>query len=192
MYDYAFKNVWNDPRIIAVTPFLLNYPQAPFSEFSWKKSDGTFYPYYSELQKFSKPAGTPIQIVSGQILGAIAQPIISPGSDFVGAILAKNTGQSIWNTKDIVVSGDTKDVFIKSYSFPDVEPTRLGLIIFKAAAPETTGIYSKSIFLTDKNGKRITNSFPIEGLITKIDKMQISSFFGKIGSYLRNSLNLTF
>lgn len=188
MYSYAFENVWNDKRIVAVTPFILNYPQAPFTEFSWKKSDGSFYPYYSGIQKFPKIAGKPAQIVSGQILGAIGQPLIISGSDFAGAILARNTGQSIWNTRDIMVSADAKDVLIKSYSFPNVEPTRLGLIIFKAAVPETGGIYTRSIFLSDKSGKRVTNSFPIEGLITKIDKMQINSFFVKIASYFQKGL----
>ena len=189
MYDFAFKNVWNDPRVVAVTPFILNYPQAPFSEFSWKKSDGTFYPYYSGVQQISKIAGVPVQIISGQIIGAIAQPIIPSGSDFVGAILAKNTGQSIWNAKNVVVTGVTKDVTVKGYSFPDIEPTRLGLIVFQAAAPENTGIYSRSLFLNDSNGKRITNSFPIEGVIVSIDKMQINSFFAKIGSYLSSALS---
>jgi hypothetical protein len=192
MYDFAFKNVWNDARVVAVTPFILNYPQSPFSEFSWKKADGTFYPYYSEVQKIVKITGTPIQIVSGQIIGAIAQPIILSGSDFVGAILAKNTGQSIWNAKDVIVEGVTKDIMIKGYSFPDIEPTRLGLIVFQAAAPENTGIYNRSLFLNERNGKRITNSFPIESVIIAVNKMQVNSFFAKIGSYLSNSLNLKF
>jgi hypothetical protein len=192
MYDFAFQNIWNDARVISVTPFILNYPQSPFSEFSWKKGDGTFYPYYPEVQKFLKTAGTPVQIVSGTILGAIAQPIIPSGSDFVGAILTRNTGQSIWNAKNIVVEGVTKDVVIKGYSFPDIEPTRLGLIVFQAAAPENTGIYSRSLFLNDKSGKRITNSFPIESVIVNIDKTQVNAFFAKIGSYLSNSLNLKF
>ena len=192
MYEYAFNNVWNDTRIVAVTPFILNYPQEPFTEFSWKKSDGSFYPYYSGYLNISKTAGSPTQVVSGQILGAIAQPVALPGSDFVGAILAKNTGQSIWNTKDIILTGDTKDVLIKSYSFPDVEPTKLALIVFKASSPESTGIYSKSLFLSDKNGKRVTNSFPIESVIIKIDQMQIDSFFAKIGAYVQSALNLKF
>jgi hypothetical protein len=184
-FEYAFKNVWNDSRVVAVTPFILNYPQAPFSEFSWKKSDGSFYPYYAAVQNISKIAGEPIQKVSGQILGAFAQPIILSGSDFAGAILARNTGQSIWNTKNVLVTGTTKDVVIKSYSFPNIEPTKLGLIIFKAVAPNSTGIYAKSIFLNDKNGKRITNSFPIDGLVTRIDKMQVNSFLGKLFTLLK-------
>lgn len=192
MLTYAFQNVWNDPRVIAVTPFILNYPQAPFSQFSWEKTDGTFYSYYTTVQKILKVAGTPVQKVSGQIIGALAQPVILPGSDFVGAILAKNTGESIWDQKDILISSDTNDVPIAGYSFSDIEPMKLGLIVFKAAAPSNTGIYSKSLFLSNTKGTRISNSFPIESVITAINKMQIDSFFAKIGSYLQSSLNLKF
>lgn len=28
--SYAFENVWNDQRVVAVTPFILNYPNPPF------------------------------------------------------------------------------------------------------------------------------------------------------------------
>jgi hypothetical protein len=192
MFSYAFKNVWNDPKIVAVTPFILNYPQAPFSEFSWKKEDGTFYPYYQAVKQMSKVKGEPIQIVSGQILGAFAQPVMLPSSDFVGAILAKNTGQSIWNAKDVFISSDSHDVLIRSYSFLDVEPTKLGLIVFKAAAPENPGIYSKSLFLDSKEGKRITNSFRIESLVMRVNKMQVGAFFARISSYLQNSLKFKF
>ncbi|OGM76517.1 hypothetical protein A2208_00810 [Candidatus Woesebacteria bacterium RIFOXYA1_FULL_43_16] len=192
MYGYAFRKIWNDNRVVAVTPFILNYPQEPFAEFSWKKADNSFYPYYSSIQAVSKISGEPVQIVSGQIIGAVAQPVILFRGDFLGAILARNTGQSIWNTKNILVTADTRDVLIKSYSFPNTEPTRLGLIFFKASLSETEGFFNKSIFLSDKNGKRITNSFPIEGVIAKIDKMQVITFFGRIGSYLQSSLNLKF
>jgi hypothetical protein len=84
-----------------------------------------------------------------------------------------------------LVTGTTKDVVIKSYSFPNIEPTKLGLIIFKAVAPNSTGIYATSIFFNDKNGKRITNSFPIDGLVTRIDKMQVNSFLGKLFTLLK-------
>ena len=192
MYSYAFKNIWNDKRVVAVTPFILSYPQEPFAEFSWKKADSSFHPYYSSVQAVSKIAGEPVQISSGQILGAVAQPVVLFRSDFVGAILARNTGQSIWNTKDVLVVADTKDVLIKSYSFPNTEPTRLGLVFFKASLQGTDGFFSRSLFLSGKNGKRITNSFPIEGVITTINKVQVLSFFAKIGSYLQSSLNLKF
>ena len=180
MYEYAFKNVWNDPKIVAVTPFILNYPQPPFTEFSWKDSGGNFYPYYPKVESIKKICGSPIQIISGKILAAFAQPIIPYGSDYPGIILAKNTGQTIWNSDDVFVKGGTDDVDIKSFSFSEIEPNRLNLIVFKSTASNSIGIYSKSVKLESSDGKDITNSFPIEALIVKIGKPQITSFIEKI------------
>jgi hypothetical protein len=186
----AFGNTWKDPRIVAVTPFILNYPQAPFTQFSWKKVDGSFYQYYFDVQKLQKIAGNPTQNVSGQIVFAFAQPIMLPGANFVGAILAKNTGQSIWNVKDISVASNYDNKFAESNSFLDTEPGKLAFMVFKATAPQNTGLYNNSIHLTRVTGTRVTNSFPLEALIVNIDKVQISSFFAKIGSYLQGQLNL--
>jgi len=176
---YAFNNVWNDPRIVAVTPFILDYPQAPFGILSWQKSDKSFYSFYAKVQSLPKIKGEPVQLESGQIVAAFAQPIVPEGSDYLGAILAKNTGQSIWNSNTNSIKSDSGDLNLQSFSFNDIEPMRLGLIIFKAAAPQTTGIYSQSLFLTGTKGERITNSFPTDTLLVKIDWSQIKAFFTK-------------
>ncbi len=186
MYDYAFKNIWNDKRVVAVTPFILNYPNPPFSEFSWKKSDGSPYPYYEEYKKITKTKGAPVQIESGQIIGALAQPILLKESDFVGMVLAKNTGQSIWSANNTKVVSDDGSLIFKNNLLFDIEPTRTGLIIFRASTEQNRGILIKSVYLANQDGKRITNSFSIEGLIVKADKMQIQSFFARIGGYLRS------
>jgi hypothetical protein len=188
-YDYAFKNVWNDKRVVAVTPFILNYPNEPFSEFSWKKNDGSFYPYYEFYKKIPKVEGKPQQIESGQILGALAQPVAFSESDFAGIIVAKNTGQSIWSAGSVSIVGDNGELIFRNTLFFDIEPPKTGLIIFRATPVQKTGIFIKSIYMANNDGKRITNSFPIEALIVKANKMQIDSFFARISSYLRNTLS---
>lgn len=184
--SFAFEKVWNDSKVVAVTPFILNYPQAPFSEFSWKKPDGSFYPYYSAIQKISKITGMPIQIDSGQILGALAQPISLLGTDYFGAILVKNTGQSIWNVNNTLVRSDEREFVLKDYSLGEIEPMRLGLIFYKALSSDKTGLQSRSLYLSNYNGKRITNSFPTESLIVNADKIQISSFFDKLFGFMKS------
>ncbi|HET7098745.1 MAG TPA: hypothetical protein VFI61_00720 [Patescibacteria group bacterium] len=175
---FAYQNVWNDPNVIAVTPFILNYPQEPFGVFSWTKADKSLYSFYTDVQKQTKVKGEPIQIVKGEILGAFVQPIIPIGSDYVGAILARNTGQSIWTQNYLLLGTDSNDLVVKSLTFQDIEPTRLGLVIFKAAAPENTGIYNRSLFLKDKKNAKITNNFSIEGYLVRLDKAKILEFFG--------------
>lgn len=59
-YKQAFAEVWSDPRIVAVTPFLLRYDGAPFKGFSWKiPGRDAFYPYFKEVLGISKIAGEP-------------------------------------------------------------------------------------------------------------------------------------
>ncbi len=190
MYKYAFENVWDDKRVVAVTPFVLNYKEPLFSEFSWIKNDGSYFAYYDSYKSIPKIKGAPIQKQSGQIVGALAQPIIFEESDFVGAILAKNTGQTIWNTDNLSIASDNEGVIFKNSLLFDIEPTKTGLVVFRATPTQDRGILLRSLYLSNReSGKRITNSFPIEALIVKADKMQIQTIFAKIGGYLRENIN---
>lgn len=189
-YKYAFENVWNDKRVVAVTPFILNYTDLLFSEFSWKRTDGSFYPYFDAYKNIEKVKGSPIQIESGQIIGALAQPIMFSDSDFAGAILAKNTGQSIWNTESVKVKADDENVSIKNTLLFDIEPLKTGLIVFKASSTQKRGILIKSIYLSNNREKRITNSFPVEGVIIKTDKEEVRNSFEKILEGIKENLNI--
>jgi hypothetical protein len=64
---------------------------------------------------------------------------------------------------------------------------KLGLIFFKAAEEQKEGIYTNSLFLNNAKGKKITNSFSIEGVLVKFDKNQVLSF---IANLTKNSLKL--
>lgn len=183
-YKYAFEKIWNNKKIVAVTPFILNYPQEPFGHFSWKSQEGIFYKNYSELMLLPKVKGEPEQITKGEVLAGFTQPVIISGGNFAGAILARNTGQSIWNSANIGIGSDSQNFNLKNFSVNDVEPMKLGLIIFRASAPETTGIYSSSLFLTNKSSERVSGSFKIEGIVTKIDLARIGKFFGELGAYI--------
>jgi hypothetical protein len=176
----AYTNTWNDPKVIAVTPFILNYTSSPFDIYSWKKSDGTFYGFYSDIQKISKIAGKPTQIESGQIYAAFAEPMIIKGSDFVGAILAKNTGESIWGQNNISIGNESSDFNLKGFSMNGIEPTKLGLIFFRAAESQQEGVYTNSLFMTGSKSQRITNSFSIEAGFVTLNKQKISDFFSSI------------
>lgn len=59
-FKYAFENVWSDDKVVAVTPFILNYDEKPFVDFSWKKKDGTFFEFYSVIRELPKISGDPL------------------------------------------------------------------------------------------------------------------------------------
>jgi hypothetical protein len=58
-YKYAFSAVWNDPDIVAVTPFLLYAGSGPFHEFSFLKEDGKPTKQYAIYASFPKIKGKP-------------------------------------------------------------------------------------------------------------------------------------
>ena len=184
-YEYVFNNVWNDHRIVTVTPFILNYPESPFNEFSWIKKDGSFYSYFQTYKNIQKIAGKPVQKESGQILSAFIQPVVSANSDFYGAVLVKNTGQNIWNTYNLNLAGDDGSITFKNVLLFDIEPPKTGLVVFKASSELSKGILLKSIYFQSAEGGRITNSFPIEGLIVKGEKMQLRTIFDRISGYFK-------
>jgi len=57
-YSYAFANVWNDPDIVAVTPFLFSAQQGQFTNFSFVIGSTKAAKYYS-LENIKKIKGLP-------------------------------------------------------------------------------------------------------------------------------------
>lgn len=50
-YDYAMKQVWDDERIRAVTPFIWSAQAGPFKDFSFINSDGSPTPSFEAFKK---------------------------------------------------------------------------------------------------------------------------------------------
>lgn len=97
-FSYAFENVWKpDDRVVAVTPFILNYQGAPFLQFSWQEFGGSgFYPQYSKVQSMVKTKGAPDQEEGGEISYDLPKELTIK-SGFKFRIRLKNTGQAIWD-----------------------------------------------------------------------------------------------
>lgn len=53
-YTYALKNVWSDPRILAVTPFVLRGDPGPFSDFAFLDRNSNPTAHYIALQNAIK------------------------------------------------------------------------------------------------------------------------------------------
>lgn len=97
----AFENIWASSKIVAVTPFLLNYQEPLFDHFSFKKintvSKTDYYPQYQIVKNLPKINGQPIQENKAQLTkGEIYSSIVS-GETYKISLTFKNSGQSIWN-----------------------------------------------------------------------------------------------
>lgn len=108
-FQQAFTTTWNDPRIVAITPFILDYQGSPFDHFSFKQVTGQeanlkvlgaaypdFYSDYQAIQDIAKTAGKPQQQDKAQVSQDGIYSSIVLGQDYVLPITFKNTGESIW------------------------------------------------------------------------------------------------
>jgi len=101
-FDYAFNNVWNDEKVIAVTPFILNYGFWPFDIFSWKDKEGNYYDFYYQVMNMPKERGNPI-------LEPTPTPIPSPSASPMPAPIPEST--------PIAKEGPIKGFFSKIRAF---------------------------------------------------------------------------
>jgi len=97
---YAFENVWlKDSRIMAVTPFVLNYPDDLFAPFSWMDKDGNPYQQFFEIKNLVKKSWWPEQIEKYEMKSLLIPSFMPVNTTFKGKITLKNIGQSIWGEK---------------------------------------------------------------------------------------------
>jgi len=151
--QFSLTNVWNDKRIVAVTPFVLNYNDTPFDVFSWKDKNGNFYEFYNQIQSIPKVKGEPIQISKGQIKMAFVSPVIRLKKSYKGFVLAKNIGQSIWEPGTVIVNlHSNKDLTLENIQSGQIEPGKLGILTFNVINNHPVGfnIFSVALFQKDK------------------------------------------
>ncbi|HEX8965704.1 MAG TPA: hypothetical protein VF820_04710 [Patescibacteria group bacterium] len=58
-FTTAFTSVWNDPRVVAVTPFILEAGGGPFEQFSLLNPNGADTPISLAIKNLSKQKGQP-------------------------------------------------------------------------------------------------------------------------------------
>ena len=90
-------DIWQqDPQIVAVTPFIYNYSEAPFDHFSWLNPKGQLYPEYQQIIDLPKGQNHPQQITKFSVQKINLPLLIFSQSQQNGSIELKNIGQSIW------------------------------------------------------------------------------------------------
>ncbi len=116
--QYAFENTWNNPLIVAVTPFLLDYQDFPFDHFSFKKPSGQkqdlkvlgleypqFYPQFELLASLAKVGALPKQDSKGILTKGEVFKSVVKNESYTLSLTFKNSGQSIWNELSLVKLG---------------------------------------------------------------------------------------
>lgn len=186
---HAFEKAWTDKRVVAVTPFILNYTDSPFAEFSWKNKEGSFYSFFGVVEAITKTKGEPIQEVKGKIVGAFINPFLLANSSFKGVILAQNLGQSIWVSPEIEIKDESLMVEFATAHFGEIKPMELKLVYFSGTAPGEAGKYEISLVLKSK-GKPISEKYATHLIVIKPAEVKNLSLFAKIQVWVRNFLGL--
>jgi len=100
-FKQAYEDVWlKDSRVKAITPFLLNYNQDLFAEFSWLDLKGDPYLQYETVKCLAKPSWWPEQIEKFSFKRLDLPPFLITNSTYQGKILLLNEGQSILGEKN--------------------------------------------------------------------------------------------
>lgn len=69
-YQQVFDTIWNDPTIVAVTPFLLDAKNGPFQKFSFMAEDGKPTKQYDVVNNLVKVKGLPVIPPPPRVLAA--------------------------------------------------------------------------------------------------------------------------
>jgi hypothetical protein len=148
----AASGVWNNPRIVAITPFLLNYQGSPFDNFSWKKLNSSeFHPQYQMYQKLVKTKGMPNQHESYQLKEPLFPDTLVTNSTYTLEGELTNTGQGIVdpdNGYEITVNGLDKGFSYLPDPLPKLEPTEKGPVKIHVRTPLEEGVYHVTCSIT--------------------------------------------
>ncbi|MFN4212818.1 MAG: hypothetical protein ACK4FL_02540 [Microgenomates group bacterium] len=100
-FKIAFEQIWGpDERVLAVTPFVLDYQSEPFLGFSWRKYQSQeFYPLYYAVQSLPKTKGAPERVEKGEIDFDLPKELLEQ-STYQFKIKLKNFGQAIWDKNE--------------------------------------------------------------------------------------------
>lgn len=82
--------IWSDARIVAITPFVLNYQGHPFLQFSWQRpNDALFYPHFDAYRSIPKTAGMPLLEITPTPIRT-ATPTNTPARIVLGTSIAED------------------------------------------------------------------------------------------------------
>src|SRR3989344_2362063 len=143
----AFSEVWSDSRIASVCPFVFNYPDPLFNQFSFK-TDGkvlgrTYYNYYYKIQDLSKIVGSPTRdnLLSDLNL-SFPQFVIRDQMKTV-FFTFKNSGNFIWNAREglsLNVAADGVFVLNKHWGQDEVYPGQEAYVEISIVSSKTGDI----------------------------------------------------
>lgn len=141
---YAYENYWlKDDQVVAVTPFVLNYPYTPFTEFSWLNEEGSPSAQFNTIAQIQKVDWQPKQDNMFEIKIKMPPTFLPANKHYQGSVLVKNTGESI-----LFENGEP--YFIKATSSAELELSVI--IINKKLKPGESANFDFTIQTSSASG----------------------------------------
>jgi hypothetical protein len=159
----AFTGPFNHRQVVAITPFILRYPQPPFSGFTWLDPDTDDpLPHYRAIQNLPKISGSPAQTHSARTETHTLPEELIADSRYVFSVEFNNTGQSIWTPSEFELTINYPPEFDADIidRIPFTKPGQSAQVAYAFATPVTPGSYQLTLSLTHQGE-------PISEIITK-------------------------
>jgi hypothetical protein len=153
------KQILNDKRVFAITPFILNYQDEPFDHYSWQKFNSEeFYPQYESAQQIIKVKGKPPQEEKITLQNHLPEKLIQ-NSTYQLVLNIKNEGQGYWEEKEgysLLLQGLPKDASYFFSELPALQPFEEKSLWLYLKTGSQTGKINLKINLT-KNHQMVGN-----------------------------------
>lgn len=148
----AASSAWTDSRIVAITPFVFNYQDAPFDMFSWKRLGGNgYYPQYEAYKNIQKIKGKPKQDEQYVLSDPLLPSTLVSNSSYTLKAGLINKGQGILNTNDgysLVFSDEGAGFTLITEPIPALEPNEKGQLVIHLKTPMKVGTYHISLSIS--------------------------------------------
>jgi hypothetical protein len=161
-YQTAFTNIWNDKNIIAVTPFVFDFPDKTLGAFSFKDNadgeKGKFFKYYYVIRDLLKGNGQPRRdnLANNLIFNVPKILIVNLGDN--GQVSLKNVGNYVWELgKNTNFKIEAKNAKISNFKFSkkEVLPGEVAEASFRVKGAKTGKAEIK--FTAVSNGKPLAS-----------------------------------
>lgn len=120
-YVSAFGEIWTDPKVVAVTPFIFNWPDGLFHSFSFRTNGQTlgkkYYAHYDEIRNLPKVSGEPVREDMAIDAKLKIADFVLTGQTTFGQVSFVNGGNLIWQSNELNIRSNTPEVEITDISW---------------------------------------------------------------------------
>lgn len=152
-YKTAYESVWTEDYLVMVAPFIINYPDKPFDNFSFLnpkvlgQRTEKYLANFETIKNLPKKIGKVFQETKAKIADIKVKGFYKNNSRFEALVSFRNVGQSLW--------GDNSEVTPKITGAEKIT----NLTVEKVSRPEKTNVNENETWL-------VRGNLPEKGVIT--------------------------